>query len=172
MIGNSWGSLVRLLLSAPMSNIVFTGEVIMKTLVCFTFAVSALAGPTLCFAQASSASLTRAQVRADLIRVEQAGYNPSVGDDVNYRTDIQAAQAKIAAQDASRLATGAVGGATDTGSSQAGAMVLQQGNASPPQAGETQQAPSDPVVQQAHGLTRKQVYDQLVQAERTACSVA
>jgi hypothetical protein len=139
----------------------------MKTLVCFTLAASALLSPALSFAQASSAPLTRAQVRADLIRVEQAGYNPSAGDDVHYPADIQAAEAKLAAQDASRLATGAVGGVTDTGSSQAGATVLQQGtSASPPQVGETQQAPSDPVVQQAHGLTRKQVYDQLVQAEK------
>ncbi len=31
---------------------------------------------------------------------------------------------------------------------------------------QTQHVPSDPAVQQAHGLTRKQVYDQLVQAEK------
>ena len=123
----------------------------MKTLVCFTLAASALLSPALSFAQASSAPLTRAQVRADLIRVEQAGYNPSAGDDVHYPADIQAAEAKIAAQDASRQATGDVGGATDTGSSQAGAAMP---------------AASGPVVQQAHGLTRKQVYDRLVQADK------
>src|ERR1700738_2453237 len=95
----------------------------MKTLVCFTLAASALLSPALSFAQASSAPLTRAQVRADLIRVEQAAYNPSAGDDVHYPADIQAAEAKIAAQDASRQATGDVGGATDTGSSQAGAAM-------------------------------------------------
>jgi cytochrome c5 len=38
--------------------------------------------------------------------------------------------------------------------------------ASQPQVSQTQQAPSDPAVQQANGLTRKQVYDQLVQAEK------
>ena len=96
----------------------------MKTLVCLTLAVSALASPALSFAQASPAPLTRAQVRADLVRVEQAGYNSSVGDDATYPADIQAAEAKIAAQDASRMAANAVGGATNTGSSQAGTTVL------------------------------------------------
>jgi len=42
----------------------------------------------------------------------------------------------------------------------------QDAGASRPQVSQTQQAPSDPAAQQAHGLTRKQVYDQLVQAEK------
>jgi hypothetical protein len=49
---------------------------------------------------ASAEDLTRAQVLADLVRVEQAGYRPG-GDDVNYPADIQAAEQRIAAQDAS-----------------------------------------------------------------------
>jgi uncharacterized protein DUF4148 len=43
---------------------------------------------------------TRAEVRADLIRLEQAGYNPSATDDATYPADIQAAEAKVATQDA------------------------------------------------------------------------
>ncbi|MFP3566108.1 DUF4148 domain-containing protein [Paraburkholderia sp. SIMBA_030] len=92
----------------------------MKTLICLTLVVSALASPALTFAQATSGQLTRAQVRADLIRVEQAGYNPSAGDDQDYPADIQAAEAKIAEQDGARLAADAVGGTAQAGSSQTG----------------------------------------------------
>jgi hypothetical protein len=70
----------------------------MKTLICLTLAVSALASPALTFAQTPSGQLTRAQVRADLIRVEQAGYRPGDGDN-DYPVEIQAAEAKIAKQD-------------------------------------------------------------------------
>ncbi|HZZ09669.1 MAG TPA: DUF4148 domain-containing protein [Paraburkholderia sp.] len=56
-----------------------------------------LAVPTLGFAQTNGA-LTRADVRADLVRVEQAGYMPGDGDANTYPADIQAAQARIAAQ--------------------------------------------------------------------------
>jgi len=38
--------------------------------------------------------------------------------------------------------------------------------ASQPQVSQTQHLPSDAAAQQAHGLTRKQVYDQLVRAEK------
>jgi hypothetical protein len=92
----------------------------MKTLICMTLVVSALASPALTFAQATSDRLTRAQVRADLLRVEQAGYSPSAGDDPDYPADIQAAEAKIAEQDGARLAAVAVGGIAQADSSQTG----------------------------------------------------
>ena len=66
---------------------------------------------------------TRAQVRADLIRVEQAGYNPG-NYDPYYPEDIQAAEAKVAAQDAAgndrQMAAESVGGTPQFGSSAAG----------------------------------------------------
>jgi hypothetical protein len=71
---------------------------IMKTLIGLSLAVSALLAPALSFAQATNAPLTRAQVYADLVRVEQAGYNPSASDDSTYPADIQSAEAKVAAQ--------------------------------------------------------------------------
>lgn len=49
--------------------------------------------------QASDAPLTRAQVRADLVRVEQAGFDP-IGETLDFPNDIQAAEARIAASDA------------------------------------------------------------------------
>jgi len=56
---------------------------------------SALAIPTLAFAQ-DTQGLTRAEVRAQLIQAEQAGYKPSTND-IHYPADIQAAEARIAA---------------------------------------------------------------------------
>jgi hypothetical protein len=91
----------------------------MKTLICLTLAVSALAGPAVTFAQTTSGQLTRAQVRADIVRVEQAGYRPGGGDN-DYPVEIQAAEARIAEQDGGRLAANAVGGVAQAGSSQTG----------------------------------------------------
>ncbi|MEK7927372.1 DUF4148 domain-containing protein, partial [Burkholderia contaminans] len=42
-------------------------------------------------------------VRADLVRVERAGYRP-ISNDPNYPEDIQAAEAKVAAQQAQSAA--------------------------------------------------------------------
>jgi hypothetical protein len=44
--------------------------------------------------------------------------------------------------------------------------ALQSAPASQPQVSQAQQLPSAPAAEQAHGLTRKQVYDQLVRAEK------
>ena len=90
----------------------------MKMLACLTLAACSLVGPVTGFAQSPSGPLTRAQVRAELARLEQAGYNPSVSDE-NYPADLRAAEAKIAAEDAQRLAMVTVGGAVQSGSSPA-----------------------------------------------------
>ncbi|SOE95644.1 protein of unknown function [Burkholderia sp. D7] len=81
----------------------------MKTRICLTPAVSALASPALTFAQTPSGQLTRAQVRADLIRVEQADYRPGGGDN-DYPVEIQAAETKIAEQDGAPRAADALDG--------------------------------------------------------------
>jgi hypothetical protein len=87
-----------------------------KIFVCLAVAAGALAAPALSFAQ-SNGPVTRAEVRADLVRVEQAGYQPGVGEDINYPADIQAAEAKIAAQDSHKLSNDAVGGVAQTSTS-------------------------------------------------------
>jgi hypothetical protein len=69
---------------------------------------------------ASAQGLTRAEVRADLVRVEQAGYNPSLGNDIDYPADIQAAEAKVAAQGNQQMASNAMGGTTMNGTSASG----------------------------------------------------
>jgi hypothetical protein len=86
-----------------------------KIFVCLAVAAGALAAPALSFAQ-STAPVTRAEVRADLVRLEKAGYQPAVGEDVNYPADIQAAEAKVAAQDSNKLTKDAVGGVAQTAS--------------------------------------------------------
>jgi hypothetical protein len=91
----------------------------MKTLVCLTLALSALASPALTFAQSAPSPVTRAQVRAELVRLEQAGYTPGAGD-AYYPVDIQAAEAKVAAQNSEQLASSSVGGTAQGGSTQAG----------------------------------------------------
>lgn len=82
-------------------------------------AAAAVSAPALCFAQ-SNPPVTRADVRADLVRVEQAGYNPNSGSDIHYPADIQAAEAKIAAQDDQPLTTQAVGGVAQNGNTASG----------------------------------------------------
>ncbi|HTR08513.1 MAG TPA: DUF4148 domain-containing protein [Paraburkholderia sp.] len=102
----------------------------MKTLACLILASSALASPVVSLAQ-NTAPVTRAQVREELIRLEAAGYHIGDGDHTTYPAEIQAAEAKIAAQDSPQEANNAapdsqqgandaVGGTTLNGTSAAG----------------------------------------------------
>jgi len=84
----------------------------MKSLIQAVAVAAALTIPVAVFAQ-SNAPLTRAQVRAELVQLEKAGYNPSASNDATYPAEIQAAEAKVAAQ------INATGGAAN-GSSQSG----------------------------------------------------
>lgn len=90
----------------------------MKTLAYLLVAIGAFASPVVSFAQ-STEPLTRAQVRAELIRLEEAGYHVGSGDHTTYPAGIQAAESKIAAQDSQQTAN-AVGGTTLNGTSAAG----------------------------------------------------
>lgn len=47
---------------------------------------------------------TRAEVRAELVRLEQAGYNPAESNADDYPQNIQAAEARVAREDAQRAA--------------------------------------------------------------------
>lgn len=94
-----------------------------KFLVSLAFAASALAAPALSYAQ-TNAPVTRAEVRADLVRLEQAGYNPAINDDATYPADIQAAEAKVAARHASTSGSNDVGGLAQTGMSASGAKCV------------------------------------------------
>jgi hypothetical protein len=69
----------------------------MKSLIKAVALVIVLAAPVASFAQ-SEQPLTRAEVNAQLVQIERAGYNPAVATDATYPADIQAAEARIAAQ--------------------------------------------------------------------------
>jgi hypothetical protein len=74
-----------------------------------TLSVSALT-----FAQTNSPH-TRAQVRAELVELEQNGYHVGDGDSTTYPQPVQAAEAKIAAHAALNARGGASAGSTDSG---------------------------------------------------------
>ncbi|MGF6239247.1 MULTISPECIES: DUF4148 domain-containing protein [Paraburkholderia] len=75
----------------------------------------ALSAPVVSFAQ-SNQPLTRAEVRAQLVQLEKAGYRPG-GDQATYPVQIEAAEARVAAENGS---TSGVGGVV-SGSSESGA---------------------------------------------------
>ncbi len=104
----------------------------MKKLIPAVVVAAALVVPSLSFAQLSQQGLTRAQVRAELVQLEQAGYNPS-GDRVNYPDNLQAAQARVTQE---KLASGDTSGygAPAVGTSQAGGPAVQPAHVTPSQA--------------------------------------
>lgn len=89
----------------------------MKSLIYAVVAASVIAAPAISFAQ-SNVPVTRAQVRAELIQLEQAGYRIPVGNDPYYPADLQAAEARVAAQNANRQADAGGYGAPREGSSE------------------------------------------------------
>jgi hypothetical protein len=72
-----------------------------RTLIQAALVAAMVAAPALAFAQADAsgnAPVTRAEVKSQLIQLEQAGYNPATSDDASYPHDIQAAEARVAQQ--------------------------------------------------------------------------
>ncbi|AIO31504.1 DUF4148 domain-containing protein [Burkholderia pseudomultivorans] len=69
----------------------------MKSLVQAVVVAAALVAPVVSFAQSGS-TITRAQVRAELVQLQQAGYNSARGEDPHYPEAIQAATARVAEQ--------------------------------------------------------------------------
>jgi hypothetical protein len=58
-------------------------------------------------ASTQPAGLTRAQVRAELVAIEKAGYTPA-GEETNYPVNVQAAEARIAQNEQVATATATV----------------------------------------------------------------
>jgi hypothetical protein len=98
----------------------------MKTLISAVAIAAALVVPAASFAQASQ-PVTRAQVRAELVQLEKAGYNPTT-DYADYPANIQAAQARVDAQRGTAVAANTAEtsgyGAPAVGTSQAGHAAL------------------------------------------------
>lgn len=86
----------------------------MKSLIKAVAIAAVVAVPAVSFAQTQQ-PLTRAEVRAQLVELEKAGYNPSLSNSYEYPQNLQAAEARVAAEHDN---TG-YGSQTD-GSSQAG----------------------------------------------------
>jgi hypothetical protein len=83
--------------------------IVMKTRYISLFVSALISLPMIAHAQQSS--VTREQVRQELVRLERAGYRPRAND-IHYPQDIQDAEAKVAA-------TSSVGGVT-SGQSESG----------------------------------------------------
>ncbi|MGF6372915.1 putative membrane protein [Paraburkholderia sp. RAU6.4a] len=87
----------------------------MKSLIQVVVIGAALSAPIVSFAQ-SSAPLTRAQVKAEVVELEKMGYPPASANDFNYPQITQAAEARVAANSGNGVsgeaATG-FGGAVD-----------------------------------------------------------
>lgn len=70
----------------------------MKSLIKAVAIAAVLAAPVASFAQSSDQPATRAEVRQQLIQVEQAGYNPATANDPGYPAQVQAAEQRVQAQ--------------------------------------------------------------------------
>jgi Domain of unknown function (DUF4148) len=93
---------------------------IMKSLIEAAVVAALIATPFAAFAQSNQNNqpVTRAQVRADLVKLEKAGYDPSTMNTDNYPANIQAAEARVAEQNQVAQTSGY--GAPAQGSSSAG----------------------------------------------------
>jgi hypothetical protein len=86
----------------------------MKSLIQAVVVAAALAAPVAVFAQ-SNQPVTRAQVRAELVQLEQAGWHPAAGADPHYPDDLLAAEAKVATQNSATGVGGSTNGSSDAG---------------------------------------------------------
>ncbi|MBB2927244.1 DUF4148 domain-containing protein [Paraburkholderia silvatlantica] len=89
----------------------------MKNLIAAALAATVLAAPALSFAQAEQQPVTRAQVRAELVQLEKAGYRPNLASPY-YPDDLQAAEARVAQQNGAAQASAY--GTSTNGSVQSG----------------------------------------------------
>lgn len=90
----------------------------MKSLISAVVVAAALVAPVASFAQ-SNQPLTRDDVRAQLVQLEKAGYNP-IGDHTEYPGNLLAAQARVDAQNGTAQAETSGYGAPAVGTSQSG----------------------------------------------------
>src|ERR1700687_5137790 len=86
------------------------GFTMLKSLIPALALASALAAPAVSFAQQSNGPVTRAQVRAELVQLEQAGCATAMvmGTTPDYPAGIQAAEARVAAQNGGASSYGGV----------------------------------------------------------------
>ncbi|AWV01941.1 DUF4148 domain-containing protein [Burkholderia sp. JP2-270] len=97
----------------------------MKSIIYAAIAASVLATPIASFAQ-SDQGLTRDQVKAELVQLEQNGYKP-LASDSQYPSDIQAAEQRIQPNQPMLAQADTSGyGAVATGAGQAGRRMSRE----------------------------------------------
>jgi hypothetical protein len=97
-----------------------------KALIPAVVLASALAAPSFAFAQ-NNAPITRAQVQAELVQLERAGYNPA-SDHTEYPKNLQAAEARVAAQNGAASGYGGtVSGASASGAPASARLAANDG---------------------------------------------
>ncbi|CAN7660075.1 DUF4148 domain-containing protein [Caballeronia sp. LjRoot34] len=75
----------------------------------------AFSAPAAAFAQ-SNGPVTRAQVRAELVQLEKAGWTPAAGRDPHYPADLLAAEARVTKENGNQSSYGgAVSGSSAAG---------------------------------------------------------
>lgn len=62
--------------------------------------------PVVSFAQSESSTMTRAEVRKELVQLQKAGYKPSMARNTQYPENLQAAQARVVAMNAQNAGAG------------------------------------------------------------------
>ncbi|CAN7642636.1 MULTISPECIES: DUF4148 domain-containing protein [unclassified Caballeronia] len=88
----------------------------MKKFICAILS-AVLIVPAVSFAQATNGPVTRAQVRAELVQLERAGYQPA-SKQIHYPDEIQAAEQRVqAANSAYASESGAQGSSAATSAS-------------------------------------------------------
>ena len=84
----------------------------MKSWVHAVIAVAVLSAPLASFAQ-STAPVSRAEVRGELVQLEKAGYSPAA-EDASYPAKLQAAEARVADVRMAQAQTSGYGASTGT----------------------------------------------------------
>jgi hypothetical protein len=100
----------------------------MKSFIQAIAVAAVLAIPAVSFAQ-SNGTVTRAEVRAQLIQLEKAGYNSADADNANYPADIQKAEARVAAENGAANSYGGVANGSSASGGRTAVLPADTGNA-------------------------------------------
>lgn len=97
----------------------------MKSLIqAVAVAATLVAVPAASFAQSNS-PVTRAQVRAEIVQLQQVGYHVGDGDNAHYPEAIQAAEARVAALNGNTAYGGVASGSSQSGGQGVGVSTEQ-----------------------------------------------
>jgi hypothetical protein len=103
---------------------------VLRSLIPAVVLASALAMPAVSLAQQSNGPVTRAQERAELVQLEKADWRPAMGmgNSPDYPAGVQAAEAKVAAQNEVTGSYGGVAGGVSASGAPAATRSETTGN--------------------------------------------